>query len=100
MNNFKFKIAGQEINVKFVSSLNDGTSFGDFSSIQNCIRIALKIKEDGVWYDVSQSQIKNTLWHEIFHCFQYFWTNETDEDFAQVLANFMCEYEQTKEEYR
>ena len=34
----------------------------------------------------------NTFWHEAFHSFQYYWNNKCDEDFAQILANFMCEF--------
>ena len=65
--------------------------------IKREIKIARRIKEDNVIYNIQEDEILNTFWHEVFHSFQYYWNNKCDEDFAQVLSNFMCELEQTKE---
>ena len=92
-----YKVAGRTIKVTVTDLVNDGEDYGTFSEVTKEIKIAKKIKEDNVIYDVPEYEIVNTFWHEVFHSFQYYWNNKCDEDFAQVLSNFMCELEQTKE---
>ena len=93
----KFRVAGRTIKVTMVDLLNNGDDYGSFSEIHREIKIARRIKEDNVIYNIQEEEILNTFWHEVFHSFQYYWNNKCDEDFAQVLSNFMCELEQTKE---
>lgn len=52
---------------------------------------------DGKIIQLTSEQIKNTFWHELFHAFNFYWNNETDEALAQTFANFMREFELTKE---
>lgn len=44
---------------------------------------------------LTEEQIKNSFWHEMFHAFNY--NNKQDESLAQTFANFMREYELTRE---
>ena len=94
----KFKIANQEYKVKLVDSL-DTRDFGEFDSIRAEIRVAKKVKSpyDDELVELSEEQILNSFWHEVFHCFNWHLDTDTDEAIAQSFANFMREYECTKE---
>lgn len=83
----KFKIANQEITVVIEEIL------------PNMIKLArtLKTGHDGV-VTVSDEQMRNTFYHELFHAFQFYFNNEFNEAQAQVYANFMCEFIETTEE--
>lgn len=88
----EFTIANNKYTIEFLDSVdaeNGDKLFGDHSAVTNKIRIAKTI--GGV--ELSDEQIKNTFWHELFHAFQYFFCNGCDEAEAQCFANFMREYE-------
>lgn len=94
----KFKIANQEITVVIEDSLpND--DYGYFCDATNVIKLARTINSR---YDekitLSDEQIRNTFYHELFHVFQFYLNNKFDETQAQVYANFMCEFIETTEE--
>lgn len=90
----EFKIANQVIKVsqpEFI--IEDGEYyFGWFSCTKNEIRVARRIKSGGEIIDVEDEARKNTFWHEVYHCFNYFWNTETDECLAQSFANFTREF--------
>lgn len=91
-----FKIAGQEITVQIVDHLDDN-SFGMFGSANNTIYIANNVNTeyDGkVW--LTDEHKLNTFFHELIHCFQYYYNNEYSEAEAQVFANFLYEFMDTK----
>lgn len=92
----EFVIGNQRYTVKYVDEL-DG-NYGEFDSIRAEIRIATKVRSsyDDELYDLSEEQIQNTFWHEVFHCFNWHWNTETDESLAQTFANFMREFLTTK----
>lgn len=94
----QFKIANQVYKVKLLDSL-DTRDFGEFDSINAEIRIAKKVRSpyDDEYYELTDEQIANSFWHEVFHCFNWHWNTECDESLAQSFANFMREYESTKE---
>ncbi len=46
---------------------------------------------------LTSEQIKNSFWHEVFHSFNFYWNNEADEGLAQTFANFMREFELTRQ---
>ena len=93
MNNIpiSFKIANQTIKVNLLDKVINN-NYGNFFDITNEINLAKNIEaEDGKTYQLTQEQIKNTFWHEVFHAFQFYYNNKYDEAQAQVFANFMCE---------
>ena len=96
----KFKIANQEYTVRIVDSLDD-RNFGEFDCVLAEIRIARQVRSsyDEDYYDLSEEQILNSFWHELFHCFNWHMNTECDETIAQSFANFMREFESTKEEF-
>lgn len=59
------------------------------------IRVALRMKCGENIVSLTREQIKNSFWHEVFHAFYY--NNRQDESLAQTFANFMCEFELTRE---
>ena len=68
------------------------------SDTELVIKVARKIKSDkGEEVSLTSEQIKNSFWHEVFHAFNFYWNNETDEALAQTFANFMREFELTKQ---
>lgn len=92
----KFKIGGQIFQIKLLDQVNNGNSYGDFSYCPAEIRLATKYEDNGL-KEIPHNQMLNNFWHEVFHCFNYMWNTETDEALAQTFANFMCEYEESKE---
>lgn len=98
MNNLipkQFTIAGITIKVKIVDCIDNGSCYGIFNDVACEIKIANRVKVDGVWYDVQENSKINSFFHELFHAFSYYWNTETPEDLAQVFANFALEYHQT-----
>lgn len=96
-----FKIANHQYKVELTDFVEDEDGcdiYGQQSDVELVIRIAMKIKmHDGKIVQLTSEQIKNTFWHELFHAFNFYWNNGTDEALAQTFANFMREFELTKE---
>lgn len=93
-----FKVGNQPYKVVMVDHLTSG-NFGEFDSVNAEIRIARKV-ESGYTrelVDLQEEQILNTWYHELFHCFNWHMNTETDETIAQSFANFMREYETSKD---
>lgn len=90
----KFRIACNTIEVSIEEK---GESFGQFDSLRNKIILYLEV-EDSNRELVAQTkeQLINTFYHELFHCFNFFYNTEFDEGLSQSFANFMCEYLETK----
>ena len=88
----KFKIANQWYTVEMVDHLNDG-DFGDFDSVRTKIRLAKRIYSVDEYIELSEEQICNSFYHELFHAFNFHMNCECDETLAQSFANFMREFE-------
>lgn len=98
----KFRIANHDYTVELCDFVEGDTQgefwYGYHCSTELTIKIARKMrKSNGVEFDLTEEQIKNSFWHEVFHAFQFYYNNEQDEALAQVFANFMREYEITKQ---
>lgn len=95
----RFKVAGHEYIVEHPKAVysNEDTIFGDHNSIRCRIRVAQTLMDNGEEVTLTDAQIRNTFWHEVFHAFNYYWNNEQNEDLAQTFANFMCEFIETKQ---
>jgi len=86
----EFTIACNKITINIVE---EGEDFGSFDSLRNAINVSLGVRDDsGKLVTFTKEQIKNTYYHEVFHCFNYFFNTEMDEALAQTFANFTCEY--------
>lgn len=86
-----FQCAGFTIKINIVDKLLTNV-YGNFCDATNIINIARKIRIEEEDIELSEEQMFNTLFHEVFHCFQFYSGNEYSEQQAQVYANFMCEY--------
>lgn len=88
----KFKIANQEITVVLEDSLPNN-NYGYFNDATNTIKLArtLNTEYEGK-VKLTDEQIRNSFYHELFHVFQFYLNNKFDETQAQVYANFMCEF--------
>lgn len=91
----RFKIANTEYEVQVVDKPDDG-NYGYHSDVRRKIVVAKNMDDEGEVVQLTEQQIENTFWHELFHCFQFFYNNEQDEALAQSFANFMCEYRATR----
>lgn len=86
----EFTIACNKIITKVV---DEGEDFGSFDSLRNIINISLGVRDaSGNLVTFTKEQVLNTYYHEVFHCFNYFFNTEMDEALAQTFANFTCEY--------
>ena len=92
----RFKIANTNYTVDVVDKIANG-SYGYHNDIRSKIVIATTIEDGKEDVELTEGQIENTFWHELFHCFQFYYCNKQDEALAQSFANFMCEYRATKE---
>ena len=70
--------------------------YGEWHDVKCTIEIARAIKSDDEVIPLNIEQIKNTFYHEMFHCFFFFGQIPQDEMIVQALANFMREYETSK----
>ena len=65
----------------------------DWCDATNTITLAKTVElEDKTVINLTEDQITNTFWHELIHCFQFYFDNGYNEAQSQVYANFMCEY--------
>ena len=68
-------------------------NYGNWCDVTNTITIAKTIElEDKTVVELTEDQITNTFWHELIHCFQFYFDNSYSEAQSQVYANFLCEY--------
>ena len=93
----KFKIANNWISVEVVDKL-DNNDYGIYNDAKNLIKIAKTVNADDEIVTLSDKQLFNTLMHELVHVMQFYYDNSTIESQAQVFANFLCEFFDTKED--
>lgn len=91
----RFKIANTEYIVNVVDKTKDN-DYGWHDDIRREISVATIMESDNEDIPLTEGQIENTFWHELFHCFQFFYNNQQDEALAQSFANFMCEFRATR----
>ena len=70
--------------------------YGQWHHAKCTIEIARAIKTGNEVIPLNIEQIKNTFYHELFHCFFFFSQVPQDEMIVQAIANFMREFETTK----
>lgn len=87
------RVAGNDIKVILEETLPNN-DYGYFCDATNTIKLAKCIDTecDGKII-LTDSQIHNSYYHELIHCFQFYFNNKYDE--AQVYANFMCEVDES-----
>lgn len=83
----QFVIANNIIKVELLDKVEED-NYGVFKDSSNTIQIAKTVGGN----KLTEEQIMNTVWHEIFHVFQFYFNNTFDEAQAQCYANFMREY--------
>ena len=92
----KFKLAGFEITVDKVEKTDDN-DYGYWDDVNNTIVIAKNISmKNGELTSLSDRQIKNTFYHELYHAFQFYSGKEYSEVECNIFANFMLEFDETK----
>lgn len=92
-----FECAGFTIKVEIVDSTKNN-SYGQFCDATNTIKIAKTVEAEGEGtITLTEAQKLNTFYHELIHVFQFYYNNDFAESQAQVFANFICEYERTKQ---
>lgn len=98
----EFTIACHHIEVEVVDWIPDDdvksdSEYGQWHDVRLQIKIARAIKcRNGEVIPLNEEQIKNTFYHELFHCFFFMGQIGQDEMIVQALANFLREYETTK----
>ena len=92
----KFKIAGFEITVNIVEK-TDNNSYCFWDDVNNTIVIAKNISmKNGELTALSERQIENTFYHELYHSFQFYSGKKYSEVECNIFANFMLEFNETK----
>ena len=95
----KFNIAGSEYTVTLADSSEEDLdgNYGDFSFLTHELRVALHAKLDTEIIKIRDDEVLKCYLHELGHCFNYYYNNDTSEEFANAFSNFMYEYLHTKE---
>lgn len=91
----KFKIANNWITVNIVESLSNN-EYGTYNDAKQEINIAKTVDTDEETVQLTEEQMLNTFMHELTHCMQFYFDTNTTEAQAQVYANFLCEFLNTK----
>lgn len=96
-----FKCAGQTIKV-IVEEFLPNNDYGYWDDATNEIHIAKNLKTsiselDTRTVKLTESQLQNTYYHELMHCFQFYYDNSASEAMAQSFANMICEFQNTKQ---
>lgn len=91
----KFKIANNWITVDIVESL-PSNYYGLYNDAKQLICIAKTVSADDEIIQLTEEQMFNTFMHELTHCMQFYFDNNITEAQAQVYANFLCEFFNTK----
>ncbi len=86
----KFTINGQPIHIEILDKLEDNR-YGDYNDAKELIRIAKTVEVDKEIIELSESQILNTFFHEVFHAFQFHSKGEYSEAEAASYAGMMTE---------
>lgn len=92
----KFKLAGFDITVNIVEKM-DNNNYGFWDDVNNTIVIAKNISlKNGELTALSERQMENTFYHELYHSFQFYSGREYSEVECNIFANFMLEFNETK----
>lgn len=65
-----------------------GDNFGNWDDRECKINLFKNIDSG----EVCEEDIERTFYHELIHCFQFFYNCEIDEAQAQTFSNFIYEY--------
>lgn len=75
----------------------DKSYYGQWIDAENKIVLyEIIMLEDGTEIELSKEQILNSFWHEVVHCFMFFAGMRQSEMIAQVMANFVREFQTSK----
>lgn len=92
----KFKVAGFDVTVNIVEK-TDNNEYGFWDDVNNIIVIAKNISmKNGELTALSERQMENTFYHELYHSFQFYSGREYSEVECNIFANFMLEYNETR----
>ena len=92
----KFKLAGFDVTVDKVEKTDDN-NYGYWDDVNNTIVIAKNISmKNGELTPLSDRQIKNTFYHELYHAFQFYSGREYSEVECNIFDIFMLEFDETK----
>ena len=91
-----FKLAGFDVTVDLVEKTDDN-NYGYWDDVNNTIVVAKNISmKNGELTQLSQRQMLNTFYHELYHAFQFYSGREYSEVECNIFANFMLEFNETK----
>lgn len=91
----EFTIHGHTIKIKVVPESDRG-NFGYYHDVKEEIILAENIREGSELIPLTEIQIFATMWHEIFHAFQWHSGKEFDEQEAQTYSGLITEFFNTK----
>lgn len=88
----KFELGGQVITVRIEDIDKAENRFGYYNSIKEEIVIFKHVNDDGSKVELSESQLMDSLFHEVFHSFQYHSKGDTFEEESATYASFMTQF--------
>lgn len=88
-----FTINTQRVSVVLKDEPSSQRRFGEFNSLTSTITIYTVVRgEDGNITNLSNEQILNTFFHEVFHAWQWYSGHDDSEVEASTYAGYMIEF--------
>lgn len=87
----KFELGGQTITIRIEESDKENR-FGYYDSVNEEIVIFKKVEGANGLVEQTESQLMDTMFHEVFHSFQYHGKGETSEEESSTYASFMTQF--------
>lgn len=88
----KFEIGGQVITVRIEDHDLRDNRFGYYDSVKEEIVIFKQVEGENGLVNLTESQLVDSWWHELFHAFQYHSKTETSETESATYASFMTQF--------
>lgn len=88
----KFELGGQVITIRVEDIDEAENRFGYYNSVKEEIVIFKHVNDEEDKVELSESQLMDTLLHEVFHSFQYHSKGETSEAESATYASFMTQF--------
>lgn len=92
----EFTLFGNKVTIREIEK-DVENRYGYWDDVREEIVVAHKVKVDGEFITLKQSQIESTVFHELFHAFQWYSRGVYDETEAQTYSMLLMEFIKSSE---
>jgi len=88
----QFEIGGQTIKIIVKDEVDKSSRYGYYNDVREEIYIFKKVEINNEIVELTESQIENTMFHELFHVFQFHSKDKISETESSTYATFMTQF--------